>query len=180
MTYVTLTGKHRNTLHCIVLATFLVMLTMTAHARQTGTPYGIFQFCSTYPAQCKPHKETTVQYSRRLISLLNRVNRAVNARISPHSDKLEAWRINPRRGDCDDYMVTKRADLIRAGLPPGAVFMIVVDWKRSGQKHALTGVRSSRGVLILDNLGASVRFKHRTPYKFIKRSTGDPMVWVTY
>jgi len=149
------------------------------HAGQALTPYGIFQFCKIYPAQCRKTKPATVQYNRRLIALLSNINTSVNARIKPGKDVVDEWRINPRRGDCDDYMVTKRAELIRAGIPAGAVIMIIVKL-RSGQGHALTGVRSSSGLLILDNLDGAIKHISRTRYIFMKRSTSDPMVWISF
>ncbi len=167
----------------IVLLSSCIFLVASCpgHAGRTVTPYGIFQFCQAHPAQCRKTPAATVQYNRRLIRLLRKINRAVNARIRPGKDVVDEWRINPRRGDCDDYMVTKRAELIRAGISAGAVIMIIVK-VRSGQGHALTGVRSSRGLLLLDNLGRASTIKriNQTGYKFIKHSTSDPMVWVNF
>ena len=50
---------------------------------------------------------------------MTRVNIAINARIAPEANQQglagERWLIDPDRGDCNDYAVTKRHELVTRG-----------------------------------------------------------------
>ena len=52
---------------------------------------------------------------------LKEVNQTVNASIvpEPNTEGLagEKWLINPARGDCNDYAVSKRFELLERGWP---------------------------------------------------------------
>ena len=76
-----------------------------------------------------------------------RVNRDVNASICPwpRATRLPmgGWTISPASGDCNDYAVTKRHELVQKGLPAKAVRLAVVK-TQSGIGH-LVLVVSTKG-----------------------------------
>lgn len=127
-------------------------------------PIGHSRFCLRYPDDCKVHG---IDFRRRNIALtaehwdeLNRVNRQVNreivAKLTPGSGTFEEWVIAPQAGDCKDYAITKRHELLARGWPSRALLLsevIVPD----GEHHLILVVRTKDGDLVLDNLDANVR-----------------------
>ena len=74
----------------------------------------------------------------------------------------EKWLINPSHGDCNDYAVSKRSELLARGWPTRALLLseVVTAW---GEHHLVLVVRSSAGDLVLDNLTTQIRPWSREP-----------------
>ena len=68
----------------------------------------------------------------------------------------EEWLISPKAGDCNDYAVTKRHELLARGWPSRALLLAEVIVP-SGEHHLVVVVRTNEGDFVLDNLNASVR-----------------------
>jgi len=91
----------------------------------TLAPMAFTQFCLRYSDQCKPQQTMfrggPVRLTGERWDDLKAVNRSVNANIAPEPNTAglagEKWLINPSRGDCNDYAVTKRAQLLKRGWP---------------------------------------------------------------
>lgn len=88
---------------------------------------------------------------------LEAVNTAVNASIAYASDGAgrDAW-LTPdaaadAQGDCEDYALAKFWALSAAGVPSGAMQIILVRDHVARADHALLAVTTSRGVILLDN-----------------------------
>ena len=93
--------------------------------------------------------------------------------------KDEVWAYPNGVGDCEDYVLEKRRDLMREGLSPSNLLITVVR-KRDGKGHAVLTVRTDKGDFILDNLTDAIRQWDQTGYVFLKRqSTDHPGTWVT-
>ncbi len=111
------------------------------------------------------------------------VNANWNFAIQPVTDEdlyrtAEFWTYPNGYGDCEDYALAKRRDLINAGWPASALLMAVVK-QPNGEGHAVLLVRTDRGDLVLDNQVGSVDLWSNTPYKFLKRqSQADAGQWV--
>ena len=89
------------------------------------------------------------------------VNVGVNAAIKPVNDfdiygKDEVWAYPEGAGDCEDYVLEKRRDLMRQGLSLSNLLITVVR-KPDGEGHAVLTVRTDKGDFVLDNLTDSVR-----------------------
>jgi predicted transglutaminase-like cysteine proteinase len=114
--------------------------------------------------------------------LLNRVNRDVNNSIAPTpksygSDLREGWTIAPSMGDCNDYAVTKRHELLESGLPAKALRLSVVK-TASGVGHLVLVVVTSKGDIVMDNLSEAIRSWQSTNYQWLKiQSASDPRFW---
>jgi predicted transglutaminase-like cysteine proteinase len=127
-----------------------------------------------------------VNLDRSTLRMLEQVNRAVNAAISPVSNLdhwgtiLDHWDYPvDGKGDCKIYALQKRRLLMERGFPRQALLMTIVR-DHEGQGHAILTVRTSRGDFILDNLNESIRPWTATGYRFIKRqSQQDPNVWLS-
>lgn len=73
----------------------------------------------------------------------------------------EEWLLSPRHGDCNDYAVTKRHQLLAHGWPSHSLLLaeVAVAW---GEHHLVLVVRTREDDLILDNLNREVRSVSRS------------------
>jgi predicted transglutaminase-like cysteine proteinase len=111
------------------------------------------------------------------------VNAQVNRRIVPeHNDRGvagEKWLISPARGDCNDYAVTNRHELLERGWPSRALLLaeVVIG---SGEYHLVLVVRTEQGDLVADNLSANIRPWYQTRYRWVRvQSPRNPQFWAT-
>lgn len=142
-------------------------------------PIAFTKFCQSNPRECRASGASTVAYTSKLRGTLASVNSSVNRSISPRNERMDKWSINPRFGDCDDYVMTKRHRLIRAGVPSSALRIAVVRTPR-GVSHAILIVKTSAGELALDNLRSSIVKRSQTGYRFEKVSTANPLQWTRF
>jgi predicted transglutaminase-like cysteine proteinase len=161
-----------------------VILTPIIEASATLVPFQHVRFCLHYPADCKPSSAETnrIELDPQTMRLLERVNRDVNLAIIPRvktygKDLGDSWTIAPDTGDCNDYAVTKRHDLLESGLPSGALRLSVVK-TASGMGHLVLVVATTNGDVVLDNLTAAIRPWQTTEYQWLKiQSASDPRFW---
>lgn len=138
------------------------------HRSETaGAPLAFQLFCLKNPADCRKTRRSVVVYTPRIRTLLVSINAQVNRSIKPRYERGDTWSVNPAYGDCDDYAMTKRHRLIRAGIPASALKVAVVR-TRSGEGHAVLIVKTSAGEFALDNIRKSVVRRHQTGYRFEK------------
>lgn len=152
-------------------------------ASPTLSPFQHVRFCLRYPADCKsdPTETTTVELTAETLETIQRVNRDVNASIMPvaRSNAIAdgGWTISPASGDCNDYAVTKRHELVRSGFPTNAVRLAVVK-TLSGIGHLVLVVSTNKGNLVLDNLSEMVLPWQLTKYHWVKiQSSNDARFW---
>jgi predicted transglutaminase-like cysteine proteinase len=139
-----------------------------SRATDTSTAPLAFQlFCLKNPLECRRSRRSVVAYTPRIRSLLATVNAQVNRSIRPRHEQGDTWSINPAYGDCDDYAMTKRHKLLRAGIPASALKIAVVRTRR-GEGHAILIVKTTAGEFALDNIRKSIVPRHRTGYRFEK------------
>ena len=135
-------------------------------------PVGYLLLCLKSPADCAEGGASSVLASEELLGILDTVNRRINRTIVPRNDPdADVWDGSVTRGDCEDFAISKRRALVRAGLPPSALKITVVTTK-SGKGHVLLTVVTSIGELALDNLTDEILPLRQTGYKVIFRS-GD-------
>ena len=149
-------------------------------------PVGYVQFCAANPKECKGAtllSQSRVKLSPERWNELYRVNRAVNARITPTTDmelygKVEFWTYPVTAGDCEDYLLLKKRELEALGFASGALLITVV-LEENNEGHAVLTVASDAGDYILDNRRDDILLWSETNYKFLKRQTQrDPRQWV--
>lgn len=153
---------------------------------RTTQPVGHYEFCQTYPGECaqKTASKAPVEMSRPLWSAMIEINNAVNAAVAPRTDmemwgREEFWSFPVAEGDCEDYVLEKRRQLMATGVPAGSLLITVVK-QPNGDGHAVLTVRTTKGDYILDNLEARVLTWVETPYTYLKRqSERNSGVWIT-
>jgi predicted transglutaminase-like cysteine proteinase len=150
----------------------------------TLAPFQHVRFCIRYPSDCKSASTGSerIELNGENSELLKRVNQSVNAAIIPTpkahgADPEDGWTIAPAAGDCNDYAVTKRHELLRSGLPAKALRLSVVE-TASGIGHLVLVVATTRGDIVLDNLTEEMRPWQNTDYDWLKiQSAADARFW---
>lgn len=134
-------------------------------------------FCMFNPNECLPGGASKVALTQDVIDVLVKVNARVNRSIRPKLDgAVQIWRVNPSAGDCKSYTISKRSQLIEAGIPSSALRIAYVK-TRDGQDHAVLVVKTNRGDLTLDNMtGEIVQFR-QSGYRVVSMSGADPRRW---
>lgn len=151
----------------------------------TSIPVGHAEFCASRPDECRAYANPVelVPLTEGLWQQLLSVNAGVNQHVAPVTDQdlyqvAEFWTYPNGYGDCEDYALAKRRELVNAGWPASTLLMAVVK-QANGEGHAVLMVRTDRGDLVLDNQVGSIDLWSQTPYKFIKRqSQANAGQWV--
>ena len=141
----------------------------------TSQPIGHYEFCKANPAECsiKMRDAGPLRLTSAVWQELVSVNVAVNAAVRPTNDadlygKDEVWAYPSGAGDCEDYVLEKRRDLMLKGISLSDLLITVVR-KPDGEGHAVLTVRTDQGDYILDNLNDTVKPWETTGYRYLKR-----------
>jgi predicted transglutaminase-like cysteine proteinase len=153
-------------------------------ASPTLAPFQHVRFCLKYPGDCRSNsaQNLRIELDSSSTALLMRVNREVNRSIVASErhfvNNLEVgWTIAPETGDCNDYAVTKRHNLLENGLPSASLRLSVIQ-TASGVGHLVLVVATTRGDIVLDNLTDAIRPWQATDYRWVKiQSAVDPRFW---
>lgn len=151
----------------------------------TSQPIGHYKFCRSRPAECavKSPVRGKAQVTETGWKVIREVNAEVNARVVPATDEElygrdEVWAYPGEAGDCEDYVLLKRKELLARGFAEADLLITVVR-KYDGTGHAVLTVSISEGDFVLDNLDPAVKRWSETPYHYIKRqSARDSGRWV--
>lgn len=151
---------------------------------ETSRPYGHHAFCKSHPGECATQRESDAErLSKKRWRTMVSVNAAVNKAIKPVSDQAkygrrEVWKANVSSGDCEDYALTKRKRLVRAGFKRSNLRLAMVS-RPNGEAHVVLVVRTDKGDYMLDNLNSKVRLWNRSGYRFVKIQDGrNASAWV--
>jgi predicted transglutaminase-like cysteine proteinase len=151
----------------------------------TLPPMAYTQFCIRYVDECTARKMVfrggPIKLDDDRLAQLREVNDSVNSSIAPEHNDMglpgETWLIGPSRGDCNDYAVTKRHELIERGWPPRVLLLseVVTHW---GEHHLVLLVRTRSGDLVLDNMTSHIKPWLHAPYQWVRiQSPGNPHLW---
>lgn len=163
----------------LVVVAALSMTALTMPAAQAGkhAPLGYQLMCLKTPEQCKGGGKAKVEVTGDLMATLKRVNGHVNRSIKPRNDGgADVWSASASVGDCEDYVLAKRAALIKAGVPASSLRIAYVKTKR-GEGHAILVVKTNGKDLVLDNLTATIRPLSQTGYRIVSMSGANPRQW---
>jgi predicted transglutaminase-like cysteine proteinase len=156
-------------------------------SRRAEPPIGYVEFCQSHSGDCLPYGAALqrVQLTSEKWDQLVKLNKEINESVRPISDMtqygvVERWTYpDSHMGDCEDYVLLKRRELMKLGWPQSALLITVVR-DENNEGHAVLTVRTTVGDYILDNKHSKVLAWQRTPYDFIKRQSGkDPRQWVS-
>jgi predicted transglutaminase-like cysteine proteinase len=170
--------------------TFYRPLTETEPARinfgtATLAPMAFIRFCIKYPRDCetrhmafRPHPVALNAARKAELDAVNRdVNRAIRPRANDGGVMQEEWLVSPREGDCNDYAVTKRHQLLARGWPSRSLLLSEVAIS-SGEHHLVLIVQTRDGDFLLDNLNATVLPVSQVAYQWIRaQQQKNPRFW---
>jgi predicted transglutaminase-like cysteine proteinase len=125
---------------------------------------------------------------REQLKLLNQVNQSVNREVKKASDldlygQPEYWSL-PRLvdgklyGDCEDYALEKRRQLIAAGVPQSALSLAVAFTAR-GESHAVLMISLKSGDWVLDNLTPWATPWEDLNYRWVERQVPGTALWTS-
>jgi predicted transglutaminase-like cysteine proteinase len=164
-----------------------LMVKPISFSNYTLPPMAYTQFCWRYADQCKPQRMVfrggPVRLTEARWEDLKAVNKTVNAAIIPEPNTeglaAEKWLIGPASGDCNDYAVTKRSELLERGWSTRSLLLseVVTSW---GEHHLVLVVRTSAGDLVLDNMTPEIRPWARAQYRWVRIQTPkNPNYWAS-
>jgi predicted transglutaminase-like cysteine proteinase len=152
----------------------------------TLPPFAYTAFCLRYQGECRSQRSFRggrVRVTEERWADLQAINRAINLAIVPVPNKLgfagREWNINPNRGDCGDYAVSKRHVLLRRGWPARTLLLseVVIN---SGEHHLVLLVRTRSGDLVLDNFTSQIKSWSQVPYRWVRvQMPSDSRLWTT-
>ena len=150
---------------------------------RTSIPIGAYQYCVRYQERCKyAVKSRKLKLTRENWKQLVETNVSINAAVRPVTDMdfygvEEFWEIPTKAGDCEDYVLAKKVNLVKAGIPAGAMRVTVVFDENDGG-HAVLTVVTDRGDYILDNNTDKVLPWQEAELTYIKRQLpGNLLHW---
>src|SRR4029077_766233 len=105
-------------------------------------PMAFARFCLKYASDCEVRRMAfrpkPVLLTEERKAVLTKVNRDVNRAIKPLANTNgvmdEEWLVSPREGDCNDYAVTKRHELLARGWASRSLLLAEVVLP-SGEHH---------------------------------------------
>lgn len=183
----------------VALAFSVLMSTCSAIAPVTAAtfkgPIGWHEMCQRDDgnralALCEPTRKEILELTSSAGRILTSVNATVNKDYAAREDidiygKSEFWTApEVPMADCEDYVLEKMLRLVEAGVPRGALKIVVVRIRSTGQAHAFLAVDTTGGALVLDNLWPDIRplsqgFNLLTGIDVLMtQSDEDPKLWI--
>ena len=132
-------------------------------------------FCARQPRLCNTRGRTKlVTLTPGCQAELEAVNGSVNHRIKERSDLdsvggADDWRVPTEEGDCEDFAILKKSELLNRGWPASALLLTVV--ALGGAGHTVLTVRTDKGDLIMNNRSSAVRIWSRTSHRYFARQS---------
>jgi predicted transglutaminase-like cysteine proteinase len=163
-------------------------------------PGGYIQLCNDDPRECeRAPAPARVRATQGILEVIREADRRVHQRVVYITDEEqfgtpENWRFPDNGlGDCEDFVLAKKRELMARGIPEGAMQFVYLIIKVAGREegHLILAIQMESETghpfeIYLDqnnNHGGTV-FTRRTldpGYRLIKRqSLTDPNIWVLY
>lgn len=147
-------------------------------------PPGAQALCAMYDWACAKSNRMLL-IGEDTMKTVRAINSRANRSIRPISDLAqyriaERWSLpTSRGGDCEDYALFKKRELIRAGIPAEQLLIAaVLDRKR--QSHAVLVLRTGTQDLVLDNMTSRILPWQKTGYTFLRlQDPRQPSRWVS-
>lgn len=149
-----------------------------------SAPQGAGNICDLYAFACATGTQGLAM-DKAGLELVADINRKANRAIRPVADIQqyrveERWTLPSKRGgDCEDYALFKKQELIRAGFAPQQLLIATV-LDRKGGSHAVLVVRTGKQDLVLDNMTGAIKPWQKTGYTFLRlQNPENPAQWVS-
>ncbi len=168
-------------------------------AELVAPPQGIFEFCVQRLEDCGvttpeakdadlakvEETEAAPLSDAQVIEAAVRVNHAVNSALSYRSDleqwgREEAWLLplseeGVAYGDCEDYALEKRRELLRLGVSEDRLSLATA-WSEDTGLHAVLIVRTAQADYVLDNATPIIMTVGATDYRWLSLQTGPHLL----
>jgi len=134
------------------------------------------------PAQWVVVADVTPDQWRSILAINRQVNREIysesDQELFSHSDfwALPKSRGGRRYGDCEDYVLEKRRELIGLGVPAQALSIAIARTPQR-QVHAVLLLATPAGEFVLDNRSAWVSRWYETDYRWERRQVAGGQRW---
>ena len=103
---------------------------------QAPVPIGYYDLCIKQPSVCRPRSgrlartpagaiHATPELLDRLQNVSMRVNRAIRPIADASTPGLREWRVSTSAGNCKDYALSKRQQLLAEGFPSSATLIAI-------------------------------------------------------
>lgn len=152
-----------------------------APRKPIAAPQGFAGVCERYSWACA--RSGSKRLTADFLGLADGVNRKINARVRQVSDRSqygreEVWALpTGRGGDCEDFALLKKRELIQMGVPANRLLIATV-LDRNRSPHAVLVVRTAAGDYVLDNLTNRIRGWRQTGYTFLRmQNPSSPGHW---
>ena len=141
-------------------------------------PIGYIVFCARNSNECGSSESKILRLTEDSWEKLQTIQWEVNHSVRYRHDEKEKWSyVDQGFGDCEDYALEKRRQLVAVGIPRSALVLSTVTTK-TGNYHAVLVVVTDKGDFVLDSHFKSVMHWERNPYTWRTREdTKDPMKW---
>ena len=117
-------------------------------------PAGWEAWCGANADLCVREAPAVIRLDAPTATLLERVFVRVQARVTAEEEPpgQDVWQVIEGHGfgDCEDYALTWREELVAAGLPRGAMDIAVAETEQ-GEIHAVLAIHTDLGTLVFDN-----------------------------
>jgi predicted transglutaminase-like cysteine proteinase len=136
-------------------------------------PLGFIGFCLRYRTDCVATSSSAVRIEltpeRR--GQLEAAQEKINRQIHPSPNPQHIWD-DPGTGygDCNNYAIAKRAELIAFGWPREAL-LLTAAITPGGEGHLVLVAATKEGDLVLDNLQHRVVDWRTLPYRWVERQS---------
>lgn len=138
-------------------------------------PPAFYPFCAERPDLCAStgsvrKMEMTEARQRELRD----VNLSVNRQVREVSDlerlgQEDIWGLPGNAGDCEDFAILKKKELMKRGWPASTLLLTVVTV--GGEGHVVLTASTDQGDIILDNRTNALRDWTRVRYNFFARQS---------
>jgi predicted transglutaminase-like cysteine proteinase len=122
-------------------------------------------FCLQLGNDCRTGGKNVVAYTNKLRTVLASVNRTVNLAMPAIRAQREFLSFSPLPGLSEDYVMMKRSQLIKAGIPASSMRIANV-MRPDGPRHSVLVVATSNGDFVLDNRQQAIVKRRNSGYNF--------------
>ena len=154
-----------------------------ASQRQVPPPSAARDLCDRFPWACAASGDRSPLTREQLQSVVV-INRRINNTVPQITDQAQYgvedyWALpTARGGDCEDFALLKKLELMRAGIAPERLLIATVLDRRL-RAHAVLVLRTDFGDFVLDNLTTEIKPWTATGYTFLKmQNPNAPHRWV--
>jgi predicted transglutaminase-like cysteine proteinase len=145
-------------------------------------PRGFIGFCLKYQLECRMPSSppVAVELSEERYQQLEFAQTKINRLLRPRTNPDHVWDYpTDGYGDCNNYAIAKRAELIAVGWPRAALLLAAATTE-DGEGHLVLVAVTSKGDLVLDNRQVHILEWRDLPYRWLSRQNPRNLAeWVS-